>query len=188
MPNVKERVVADQEEGQHLEELRRIVTEEIVVQPGGEEAGRLSQSDVEKMASIPHEVKLEVRRAHHQLGHPAGAVLARLCKLAKKSPDHVWHARKFRRPVCLARQAPPMLSGWIAPFGAPMCIRHDQGPEFHSAFMLMGVGGKLMVMGAGAPVQSLASWVSEWHAGHHLEAEGPDIPSSRPGFIMLNSR
>lgn len=40
--------MAGQEEAQHLEELRRLVTEEIVVQPGGEEAGRLSRSDVKK--------------------------------------------------------------------------------------------------------------------------------------------
>ena len=27
--------------------------------------------------------------------------------------------------------------GWVAPFGAPLCILHDQGPEFHSAFTLL---------------------------------------------------
>lgn len=100
-PTVREQVIdgADAESA-HLEELRRLATEEEFVQPAGEEQGNLSQADMDRIAELPKELKLEVRRAHHQLGHPSPAVLARLCKLAKKSADHIWYAKKFQCPVC----------------------------------------------------------------------------------------
>ncbi len=76
------------------------------VQIAGEEDKEVPERIRKKLALIPENVKAEVRRAHHTLGHPAADVLLRLVRNAKKSDDHQFYARHWKCPVCLRRQRP----------------------------------------------------------------------------------
>ncbi len=71
-----------------------------------EEYDGLSQSIRDKIKLVPEEVKAEVRRAHHQLGHVGRDAMLRLAKAARKSPDHVFYIRHWRCPMCLRRTRP----------------------------------------------------------------------------------
>eukprot|EP00971_Amphidinium_carterae_P352846 6492750-Amphidinium_carterae.1 len=59
-----------------------------------------------ELSGIPESVKTEVRRIHHDLGHPAKGVLLRMAKLAGKSEHHLKYIRYFVCPACTHRQPP----------------------------------------------------------------------------------
>ena len=71
------------------------------VQVAGEEDQDLPVQIRERLKLIPAEVKNEVRRAHHALGHVARNSLLRLAKAAKKSDDHLFYIKHWRCAVCL---------------------------------------------------------------------------------------
>ena len=91
------------------------------LQPAGEE--NLTTQQREKLLTIPEEVKLEVRKAHHQLGHPSRSSLLRMARAAGKSEPYLEYIRLWDCPACLRRQRPaaiPRASGREKPseFGA----------------------------------------------------------------------
>ena len=57
-----------------------VVMGDPLLQPAGEEVGGLDEAEVARLDQIPETVKLGVRRAHHQLGHPARNTLLRLAR------------------------------------------------------------------------------------------------------------
>ena len=78
-----------------------------------EEDKDLPQKVKETLKMIPEDVKFEVRRAHHTLGHPARDTLLRLAKAAGKSEEYLTYIKYWRCPVCLRRERP----GEIPPVG-----------------------------------------------------------------------
>ena len=67
----------------HFDEM---MTLDPAVQIGGEEIQGLNQQIRDRLAAIPEEVKHEVRRAHHQLGHLGRIGLLRLARNAVEAP------------------------------------------------------------------------------------------------------
>ena len=81
-----------------MDDFRELVTADPTLQPDGEETQGLSADMRDRMALLPAKLKLEVRRAHHQLGHPSKAVLLRLARMAGKSEDHLWYIKNWQCP------------------------------------------------------------------------------------------
>ena len=80
-------------------------------QLAGEETDGLPQEAKDKLSTIPEQVRREVRKAHHDLGHPSKTALMRLARLAKKSPDHLYYIKQWqcRNALCAFRGKPHRL-------------------------------------------------------------------------------
>ena len=78
------------------ERFRLLVTEDPTLQLAGEELDGLTIGVKTRLRMIPEDVKREVRRAHHALGHCGRDALVRLCRTAHKSKDHIFYAKWFR--------------------------------------------------------------------------------------------
>ena len=57
-------------------------------------------------AHVPHAVRLEVRRAHRNLGHCSRAALLRILRLGNATPEHLCYAKHWQCEICLRRTAP----------------------------------------------------------------------------------
>ena len=82
----------------------------------------------DRLALVSPEVRDEVRRAHHQLGHPGRDTMSRLARLSKKSDDHIFYIKHFKCPLCLRRQAPGQVrqgSRFVRPFQFNMVVGVD---------------------------------------------------------------
>ena len=76
------------------------------LQIGGEEEVDMPQKVKDRLKLIPEDVKFEVRRAHHTLGHPSRNTLLRLAKAAGKSEQVLDYIRHWNCPVCQRRARP----------------------------------------------------------------------------------
>ena len=88
------------------ERFRQLVAEDPAIQLAGEEAEGLTIGVRTRMRTIPEDVKREVRRAHHALGHCGRDQLVRLARMANKSKEHIFYAKWFKCPICASRTAP----------------------------------------------------------------------------------
>ena len=88
------------------ERFRSLVTEDPTLQLAGEELEGLTIGVKTRLRTVPEDVKREVRRAHHALGHCGRDALVRLCRTANKSKEHIFYAKLFKCPVCMAHAAP----------------------------------------------------------------------------------
>ena len=75
------------------ERFRSLVTEDPAIQLAREELEGLSVGVRQRLRAIPEDVKLEVRRVHHALGHCGRDALVRLARSSNKSKDHIFYAK-----------------------------------------------------------------------------------------------
>ena len=152
------------------------MTADPALEPAGEEVAGLSVAVKERIRLIPNEVKEEIRRAHHQLGHPGREVLLRLARAAKKSEDHLFYIKNWVCPMCYRRQAPMLVrqaTGHVRPerfnmvVGVDLKEVHDVAGERHTYLNALDVATRFSVLvrldgksSAEAAQRFLDYWVS----------------------------
>eukprot|EP00971_Amphidinium_carterae_P350878 6491786-Amphidinium_carterae.1 len=107
------------------------------------------------LRGIGEEVKREIRRVHHDLGHPHRTVMLRLAKLAKKPPEYLYYIKHWDCPLCLQRAAPQRprkASGVLRPqeFGMLVAIDmkeiKDASAEKHFLLNVLDVATRYSVL------------------------------------------